>query len=171
MKKANPLIIMVGAPASGKSTYAKKIKEESDKPINIISRDKIRFSLLQENDKYFAKEDEVYDIFIDEIARSLHDGITTIADATHLTKGSRVKLLASLSYVLTEDYDDKLMNYSIVACVMDTPYLVCKERNDQRKGRLRVPDTVLNNMCADMTIPNFRKEPLFDEIEEIRWTQ
>ena len=171
MKKENSLIIMIGIPASGKSTYAKKIKENSNIPVNIISRDKIRFHLLQENDEYFAKENEVYDIFISEIAKSLHEGNTTIADATHITKGSRMKLLASLSYILNEGYDDNLINYPIIGCVVKTPYEICRERNSLREGRLRVPETALKNMYASMSVPDTKKEPSFDKIEEIKWTK
>ena len=56
------LFIMMGVPGSGKTTLAKKLVE--DKPNTIrVSRDDIRFSLLEKGDEYFAKEDKVFKTF------------------------------------------------------------------------------------------------------------
>ena len=57
MKQKN-LWIMVGCPASGKSTYlANKALSNSV----IVSRDAIRFNLLRPGDDYFSKEKEVFE--------------------------------------------------------------------------------------------------------------
>ena len=50
------LYLMMGVAGSGKSTYAKNILKDGD---IYISRDEIRYSLLTEEDDYFAKENEV----------------------------------------------------------------------------------------------------------------
>ena len=44
------LFIMMGAPGAGKSTFIKNLKGESGIP---ISRDKIRFSMVKENEPYY----------------------------------------------------------------------------------------------------------------------
>lgn len=50
------LYVMIGIPGSGKSTWAKANKKEKD---IYVSRDEVRFSLLQDGDEYFSKEKEV----------------------------------------------------------------------------------------------------------------
>ena len=47
------LVLMMGVPGSGKSTYAHNIIKTGD---IYISRDEIRYSMLAEDDDYFAKE-------------------------------------------------------------------------------------------------------------------
>ena len=83
------LYMMVGCPGSGKSTFAKTLKGK------YISRDEIRFKLLQDEDDYFAKEGEVFQKFIYEIEEGLSKYGDVIVDATHLNKGSRHKLSKS----------------------------------------------------------------------------
>lgn len=137
------LYIMVGIPGSGKSYVADILAKE----INgiVVSRDVIRFELLDEEDKYFAKEKEVFKEYINEIQYCLDIGKSVIADATHLNALSRIKLLSNL-YFTEEDY--------VVPIVIDTPFEICKERNAQRTGRSRVPDDVLKSMYDSLTDPN-----------------
>ena len=61
------LFLMMGAPGSGKSYWAQHHIQPTDK---YISRDEIRFSMLQENDDYFDKEGEVFNKFIQTINNS-----------------------------------------------------------------------------------------------------
>ena len=56
---------------SGKSTWLKTHATDG----KVISRDVIRYSLLQEGDEYFSKENEVYRIFVDEIRKSIDEKI------------------------------------------------------------------------------------------------
>ena len=67
MKK---LILMMGPPASGKSTITNLIAENHNK-ICIVSRDAIRFSLLRDGEDYFAHEDEVIETFYSRINEAL----------------------------------------------------------------------------------------------------
>ena len=62
-----------------------------------VSRDIIRFNLLDENDDYFDKETLVFKLFIKAIQDSLNNNNNVIADATHLNLGSRQKLLSNLN--------------------------------------------------------------------------
>ena len=85
------IIMMCGLPGSGKSTYAKEHRGEHDL---YISRDLIRFSMLEEGQEYFGKEKLVFDTFVNTINQALNiDSIKNIwVDATHLTPGSRFNI-------------------------------------------------------------------------------
>jgi predicted kinase len=131
------LYMMVGIPGSGKSTFAKTLKGK------YVSRDEVRFKLLQDGDDYFAKEGEVFQKFIYEIEEGLSRCSDVIVDATHLNKGSRYKLLS------------KVRPERVVAIVMDTSLDVCLQRNAQRSGRALVPEDVIRDMYQHMTIPNY----------------
>ena len=66
------LYVMCGVPGSGKSTFIKNHLfdfVESEDYVVVVSRDDIRFSLLNTDeaiseDKYFSKEDEVWEKYI-----------------------------------------------------------------------------------------------------------
>lgn len=57
------IIMLVGVPGSGKSTYAQELIKEleaENHTVAYISRDKIRFNALEPNDLYFDKEKAVF---------------------------------------------------------------------------------------------------------------
>ena len=136
---------MVGVPASGKSTFAKE-ELVRDETWAYISRDAIRFEMLEPEDDYFANENAVFNQFVAEINEALecnefHD---VIADATHLHEPSRLKLLSRLN----------LDGINVVPVVMRTPYMICWQRNKKREGRAQVPEKALDNMWKSMTHPS-----------------
>ena len=61
---------MVGAPASGKSTWLKKTVPFMNNT-RIISRDEIRFALVAEDEPYFSREDEVQHNIINQLCSSI----------------------------------------------------------------------------------------------------
>ena len=136
------LILMCGCPGSGKSTYAKSFKTDKD---IYISRDEIRYSLLTEEDDYFAKENEVIKTFIDNIDKSLVNEEycgDVYADATHLSPKSRAQVL------------NKLKNKDKVSVIyLDIPLNIILERNAQRKGRALVPENVVRRMYNSIILP------------------
>ena len=142
MKK---LWIMVGAPGSGKSTY---LKNHNIPNSVVISRDKIRYSMLKKDDDYFAKEDAVYQKFVKEIAEALaQESITDVfADQTSLDNRARSKLLNALRHCHAQ-YDE------LNAIVFKLPIEQVLKQNAQRIGRERVPDNDVSNMYYKMTIP------------------
>lgn len=136
------LYLMMGVPGSGKSTYAKNILKDGD---IYISRDEIRYSLLTEEDDYFAKENEVIKTFIDNIDKSLvmeeYCG-DVYADATHLSPKSRAQVL------------NQLKNKDKVSVIyLDIPLNIILERNAQRKGRALVPENVVRRMYNSIILP------------------
>lgn len=144
------LVLMMGVPGSGKTTYAKKFIGDND---IYVSRDEIRFELVAEDEPYFSKEDEVLKTFISKV----DEGITkakryVVADATHLNAGSRAKLLKNLH----NKPDNVYVLYVAV------PLEVALERNAQRSGRALVPETSIRNMFQSLSLP--KKEEGIDVV-------
>jgi predicted kinase len=138
---------MCGPAGTGKSTYVSKKIISEDKFCHHSSRDTIRFGLLKEGEHYFAREDEVFDLFCEDINETLHSDLydCVFADATHLTVKSRQKTLDKLN----------LKNIDIVPVFMEVPYVEALRRNSERTGRKFVPEKVITNMFQTYTIPTF----------------
>ena len=147
--KKSKLWVMIGVPGSGKSYWIRNHIDFFDGTIDIISRDVIRFNLLEDGDDYFAKEKQVFDIFVNKIKKSLETNDHTIADATHLNGSSRGKLFRALG--------DTLKDVEINAIVIDTCLAKCIEQNNQRQGRKLVPETALRNMFSSFSMPTLKE--------------
>ena len=140
------LFIMIGAPRSGTSTFARKRFTNA----RHISREEIRFSVLKPDEDYFSKEKLTWKMFIDAIQQAVNDDLCDeiVIDASHLNFPSRRKLTNAL--------DDALVNsWEIYYIYMDTPYDICCQRNDLRTGRANMPHNVIRDMWNKMTIPKF----------------
>lgn len=141
----NKLVLMMGIPGSGKSTWIQVNKTERDV---WISRDRIRFSMVAEDEEYFAKENEVFNVFIYEIVMALQNrknsGVV-YADATHLNKKARAKVINAIKKYIIPD---------TIECVwIDTSLATAMERNDLREGRARVPNSAINRMWYALEEP------------------
>lgn len=150
MKK---LYILCGIPGSGKSTWAKQQKNAK-----VISRDDIRFNLIKNDEEYFAHETEVYVEFVKRIREAIYSRDISydivIADATHLNKFSRTKLLRHL-------FDDMFISETtlinldlpIYFCYFNLPLETCIERNNKRTGRAKVPEKTIKEMYRALSPP------------------
>ena len=147
MKDVQFFALTIGVPGSGKSTYLKKTNLE------IVSRDVIRFAILDKyhTDDYFSHEDEVWTEFVNTIVEAINDGKSVVADATHLSKGSRRKLLNAVMPRLKNKEERRLV---VLGLYFDVPLDVCLERNAQRTGRAFVPEDQIRNMYASLTRPD-----------------
>ena len=67
MKQKN-LFLLVGPPASGKSTFLAKMMPMLENA-RCISRDDIRFALVAEDEPYFCREDEVLIALLTKLER------------------------------------------------------------------------------------------------------
>ena len=99
--------------------------------------------LDEKGGEYFDHEDEVFDKFIHQIIGSLVADEVTIADATHLNKKSRVRVLNKVRKFADE----------IEAVVLDTDLETAFERNDQREGRAWVKHGIIRRMWFSMEMP------------------
>lgn len=143
MEKKPILYMLIGIPGSGKSTFAKRFQNEFD--TSWISRDKIRFEMIKENEDYFRHESEVFQKFIQNIIFGLRNGINVIADATHLNMTSRRKL----TYAIDKEFTD----YNIVYVIFDTKLETCIARNNNRTGRACVPEDTIRSMYNSFRLP------------------
>ena len=142
----NNLYLRVGAPGVGKSTYANNFIKSSGKPIKVVSRDAIRFSLLNNGAPYFSKEKAVFSKFIKEINEGLDKG-DVIADATHINEVSRMKVISKVD----------LSKCKVSCIVVNTDETTAIKRNHLREGRARVPDKVISENYARFTHPKTDK--------------
>ncbi len=141
--KQKRVFLLAGPPASGKSTW---VRNNMTVGSEWISRDNIRFSIIKDDEDYFAHEDEVFDTFIAYINQTLENpNIDTIfIDATHLNRKSRNK---TLFRVHKENIDE-------LNCVCFTaPLNTCIARNELREGRAKVPKTAIENMFRACVAP------------------
>ena len=131
--------LLCGCPGSGKSTWVRK--RIAEKGGVHCSRDEIRFSLLKDDEDYFAHENEVLRLWKEQAANAILDpDIEHIyIDATHLTENARRKVLNELP--LDE-------NCIVVVVLFKVPLEVCLQRNEQRNGRAYVPPMVIRNMMT-----------------------
>jgi predicted kinase len=145
---------MVGCPGSGKSTYANDLAERETN-IVVVSRDEIRFSIISEEDEYFSKEKAVFKEFTRQIDEHLTKGEDVIADATHLNKKSRYKLIKNLSVRPDE----------INVIYVKTSLNECQIRNARRKGtRSFVPEDVIEKMFYSIEAPSLNSEHWINSI-------
>lgn len=148
------LYMLCGIPASGKSTWARKMLEKN-RDWAYISRDEVRFTIIKEEDDYFSKEKQVFQKFVSQISSLLDNPEIpcVIADATHVNESSRSKLIHAINSCRKTKTPLK-----IVMVFFDTPLEECLRRNAERKGRARVPDKVMEQMFYNREFPQYRKE-------------
>ena len=146
MKQKN-LYLMCGAPGAGKSHYLMNLVLYAEQDGIVVSRDRIRFNLVSEDEPYFSHEDEVFNTYIATIQKHLDnpEGIQNIyCDATQLTESARNKVLDRLN----------LENVANIYAIVIRPSLEeTLRRNAGRTGRMRVPDSAVKRMYNSYTDP------------------
>ena len=141
------LIMFVGLPGSGKSTYFQKYF--SSKRYIRLSLDDFR-KLITGHD-YHEPFEPVAHAWIEQTGRYfLSQGYRVILDNTHLRRGLRTKWCR-----IARQYDAK-----VSACYFKTSLETCLERNAQRERK--VPEEVLKRMHEQFE--EILPEEDFDEI-------
>lgn len=145
------LYIMCGIPGSGKTYFAHNFLHAEV----VVSRDNIRFMMLDNNEKYFDHEPEVFNEFVKTIVHHLRHFNTVVADATHINMWSRKKLTNAIDKYITE--------YRIVYVVCAPSLQVCLYRNSKRTGRANVPEKIVKEMFDKFHPPVVDAYKLEDE--------
>lgn len=143
----NKLYMMIGLPASGKSTIAKRIAENGN--AIIISTDDLRQELLndvnsQTDNNLIFKEAEI------RLKANIMLGRNVIFDATNI------------NYKKRRDWLNRFNRYDVekIGVLVATPYEECLERNKLRERK--VPEDVIKRMYYNFYIPQYYEG--FDEI-------
>lgn len=141
------MLVMMGGPvASGKSHIAAMLKGLG---ATVVSRDAIRFSLLKEDEQYFAHERKVEKEFYGTISRLLEDeDAFVVADATHINPASRAKFFRKVK---------SWEKHKRVAIWVENCPKKAKEINTKRTGFAKVPESVIESQY------NARHSPLPSE--------
>lgn len=129
------LVLLVGIPGSGKSTYLER------RGLRAVSTDEIRM-LLFDNEEEQRYQQWVFSLLRHVVRARLSSGVPrTFVDATNLTPHDRKPLLAIASE----------LNYPTFALYFDTPLETCMKRN-QARGR-KVPEDVMLRMAQKLRPP------------------
>ena len=134
------LIMMIGLPASGKSTYARElcIKENAI----LISSDDMRQELYGDIDNQDDKSNLFQEIHR-RIKNNLKQGNNVVYDATNISWKKRRQLL----------WDIKKINVIKECYFMATPYEICLKQNENRERK--IPKHVIKRMYENIYIPQY----------------
>lgn len=158
------LYLLCGVPGSGKSTWVqKRIEEHNEQNESCVwhSRDAVRFSLLKDEEDYFAREDEVIAQWLENIQTSIILDVEHIyVDATHLSPIARAKVLDALC----------LTDVAIIPVNFLIPLNTCLERNELRKGigRTYVPRGVIRRMFIQFKPAAHGEKYIYTDIINIK---
>ena len=116
--KTIKLLVLVGIPGSGKSTYARKlVKGSSDKWV-IVNRDDIRDML---GDYWIpSRENLVTDIEDDMIQESLRHGYNVIIDATNINPKTKRRIENNVELMKTFVPYNIIIEYKVIKVSLRT---------------------------------------------------
>lgn len=146
------LYLLIGLPASGKSTLAEKISKSED--AEIVSSDNIRKELYGD-ENIQGDNNKVFKILQERIINGLKNNKNMIYDATNISYKTRMVFLQKLNKLDVEK----------IAVMVATPYEECLIRNAQRKRK--VPEEVIKRMYHNFYVPQYFEG--FDDIQ-IKYT-
>lgn len=139
------LLMMIGLPGSGKSTYAKEIAADPEglHPV-ILSSDELRKELFGDDEDQ-SHNAQVFDELHKRVMENLKNGVSVIYDATNIDKKRRVSFLQSIQ---------KIDCIKTAVAVM-TPYDVCVKRCKNRDRK--VPEYVIRRMLMNYAPPHIHE--------------
>lgn len=134
------LFLMIGLPASGKSTLAEQISKSED--AEIVSSDNIRKELYGD-ENIQGDNNEVFKIVENRIIDGLKNNKNMIYDATNINYKRRMAFLQKIKKIKIEK----------IAIMVATPYEQCLIRNSQRERQ--VPEEVIKRMYYNFYVPQY----------------
>lgn len=146
------MFMMIGLPASGKSTLAEQIAKSED--AEIVSSDNIRKELYGD-ENIQGDNNKVFRILQERIINGLKNNKNMIYDATNISYKTRMAFLQRLNKLKVEK----------IAIMVATPYEDCLIRNSQRERK--VPEEVIKRMYNNFYVPQYFEG--FDDIQ-IKYT-
>lgn len=145
------LIMLIGIPASGKTTYATNLATGGG--YIRLSSDEVRREMFGDGGYEREEQREVFARLEDMMLYSLRSGQNVIYDATNMNRKNRMKFLKKVPDGVRK-----------VAVLFVTPIDVAMRRNRTRE--YTVPDDVYGKMLRNFTPPALYEG--FDEID-IKW--
>ena len=136
------LIMLVGLPGSGKSTYAKEIVETFDSYIVLSSDYYRKFLYGDENDQ--THNQDVFSSLYYDMRKYLNQGKTVIFDATNINMKDRRRCFDAIKEV---------KNLSVMAMVVNTPFAECVYRDSLRERK--VGYNVIDKMRRRFEFPQY----------------
>ena len=142
-------VMLVGIPASGKSTYAEKLAQNG---YHVHSSDKIREELFEDANEQKDNQ-KVFEILHKRIKNDLQNEISCVYDATNMNMRRRI---AFLNEIKKYPCRKKCVLFAI-------PIEECKRRNESRERK--VPDAVFDKMLRQFQCTYYYEG--WDEIQVI----
>ena len=135
------LVVLVGLPGSGKSTYYFSHFAETHEHISKDLMKSARQKGMRQRER---------------IEKALREGRSVVVDNTNATPEIRAELVQL----------GKAHGATVIACYFDTPVAEAVTRNRQREGRAKVPDVAIYVMKHKLKPP--ASEEGFDEVRVIK---
>lgn len=137
------LILTVGLPASGKSTWADEYCAYTLETVQ-VERDQIR---IEENLPFGTDEDRVTDIQRRMIYCELNAGNDVVVSDLNLSPKYRNKLVNWAK----QRVPDVQVRYKLFT---DVPLLTCIERNKLRPNSTRIPEQTIRDLYYNLIVTN-----------------
>lgn len=131
-------VMMVGLPASGKSTKAQELAKEYN--AIIFSSDALRRELYGD-ESIQGDNTKLFNTLHQQIKTYLKNGYSAILDATNISYKKRMAFLAELKNIPCKK----------ICVLMATPYEECLKRNAERERK--VPEHVIERMYRSIDVP------------------
>lgn len=157
----NNLVVMVGLPGSGKTTYSKEYFPDYQR----LSSDDLLEEIARRSGKTY---NEVYKShialtdtqFMLNLRLAIAKGADIVVDRTNLSKRSRSRILTPLIEL------QRVADYNVTAILMNTDLDVIKARLKAReKEGKTIPEAVMNQMT--MLYEPIGSEELINEVIEV----
>jgi predicted kinase len=141
MKLKNKIIMLIGAPASGKSTHAEKLAAEYNAAV--ISTDRIRAALYG-NESIQGYWPDIEAVLYKDIKNAIKANKNIILDSTHYKKEYRAKIINQFSLDVLGANSSEFSAY-----YFNYPFALIYRRNKHRPRR--VPFEVLAAMYSELS--------------------